>query len=60
MQSAEADIDHWRLDWDILPGSGRWENPLIGWASSADYMQGEPPQFLRRLENGAEPYCVDT
>lgn len=24
----------WRIDFDILQGGGRWENPLMGWASS--------------------------
>jgi len=39
-QSGDAKSKRWRIDWDILPGGGRWENPLMGWASSADYMQG--------------------
>ncbi|KZT65813.1 hypothetical protein DAEQUDRAFT_715924 [Daedalea quercina L-15889] len=39
-QSGGAKSQRWRIDWDILPGGGRWENPLMGWASSADYMQG--------------------
>ena len=34
MQSGGAKGNRWRLDWDILPGGGRWENPLMGWASS--------------------------
>ena len=34
MQSGGAKGQRWRLDWDILPGGGRWENPLMGWASS--------------------------
>lgn len=33
-QSAKTNSHHWRIDWDILPGSNRWENPLMGWASS--------------------------
>ncbi|KAF5382570.1 hypothetical protein D9615_002881 [Tricholomella constricta] len=40
MQSGGAKSERWRLDFDILQGGGRWENPLMGWASSADYMQG--------------------
>jgi len=40
MQSGGAKGERWRIDWDILQGGGRWENPLMGWASSADYMQG--------------------
>ncbi|KAI0736261.1 NADH-ubiquinone oxidoreductase 21kDa subunit [Fomitopsis betulina] len=39
-QSGHSKSQRWRIDWDILPGGGRWENPLMGWASSADYMQG--------------------
>lgn len=31
--SAKATSHHWRIDWDILPGANRWENPLMGWAS---------------------------
>ncbi|KAK4702455.1 NADH dehydrogenase (ubiquinone) Fe-S protein 4, partial [Phenoliferia sp. Uapishka_3] len=44
-QSAKATSHHWRIDWDILQGGGRWENPLMGWASSADYMQGTHIKF---------------
>ncbi|KAF5369486.1 hypothetical protein D9758_002758 [Tetrapyrgos nigripes] len=40
MQSGGAKTEKWRIDFDILQGGGRWENPLMGWASSADYMQG--------------------
>ncbi|TFK52587.1 hypothetical protein OE88DRAFT_1627743 [Heliocybe sulcata] len=44
-QSGSAKTNRWRLDWDILPGGGRWENPLMGWGSSADYMQGTRMSF---------------
>ncbi|KAI8986239.1 ETC complex I subunit conserved region-domain-containing protein [Trametes punicea] len=44
-QSGTGKSDRWRIDWDILPGAGRWENPLMGWASSADYMQGTRLSF---------------
>ncbi|KAK7048414.1 ETC complex I subunit conserved region-domain-containing protein [Favolaschia claudopus] len=40
MQSGGAKGERWRIDFDILQGGGRWENPLMGWASSADYVQG--------------------
>ncbi|TFL01327.1 NADH-ubiquinone oxidoreductase 21kDa subunit [Pterulicium gracile] len=40
MQSGSAKGTKWRIDFDILQGAGRWENPLMGWASSADYIQG--------------------
>ncbi|KAK2465348.1 hypothetical protein APHAL10511_002702 [Amanita phalloides] len=45
MQSGSAKSERWRIDFDILPGGGRWENPLMGWASSADYMQGTRLSF---------------
>lgn len=32
--SGRAGTSFWRVDFDILQGSARWENPLIGWASS--------------------------
>ncbi|EJF61067.1 NADH-ubiquinone oxidoreductase 21kDa subunit [Dichomitus squalens LYAD-421 SS1] len=44
-QSGSGKSNQWRIDWDILPGGGRWENPLMGWASSADYMQGTRLNF---------------
>ncbi|RPD54647.1 NADH-ubiquinone oxidoreductase 21kDa subunit [Lentinus tigrinus ALCF2SS1-7] len=44
-QSGPGKANRWRIDWDILPGGGRWENPLMGWASSADYMQGTRLSF---------------
>jgi NADH dehydrogenase (ubiquinone) Fe-S protein 4 len=28
------------MDWDILQKGHRWENPLMGWQSSGDNMQG--------------------
>ena len=34
MQSGGAKGEKWRIDWDVLPGAGRWQNPLMGWASS--------------------------
>ncbi|KAJ7212057.1 ETC complex I subunit conserved region-domain-containing protein [Mycena pura] len=45
MQSGGAKGERWRIDFDILQGGGRWENPLMGWASSADYMQGTRVSF---------------
>lgn len=33
-QSGTGKSTRWRIDWDILQGGGRWENPLMGWASS--------------------------
>ncbi|KAH6907985.1 ETC complex I subunit conserved region-domain-containing protein [Coprinopsis sp. MPI-PUGE-AT-0042] len=47
-----AKTERWRIDFDILPGSSRWENPLMGWASSADYMQATRLSF-RSKEDAA-------
>lgn len=33
------------MDWDVLPKGHRWENPLMGWQSSADYVQGTKLNF---------------
>lgn len=34
MQSGSGKMERWRIDFDTLQGGGRWENPLMGWASS--------------------------
>jgi len=44
-QSGDWHGHHWRMDWDILSKGHRWENPLIGWQSSADFMQGTHVNF---------------
>ncbi|EHK99140.1 putative Pre-mRNA-splicing factor ATP-dependent RNA helicase prp22 [Glarea lozoyensis 74030] len=44
-QSGDWHGHHWRMDWDILPKGHRWENPLMGWQSSADFMQGTHMNF---------------
>jgi NADH dehydrogenase (ubiquinone) Fe-S protein 4 len=33
------------MDWDVLSKGHRWENPLMGWQSSADFMQGTHLNF---------------
>jgi NADH dehydrogenase (ubiquinone) Fe-S protein 4 len=48
MQSAKGKTKVWRIDFDVLQGAGRWTNPLMGWASSADYMQGTSLAFRTR------------
>ncbi|QIW99074.1 hypothetical protein AMS68_004592 [Peltaster fructicola] len=35
----------WRMDWDVLSKGHRWENPLMGWQSSGDAMQGTHLNF---------------
>src|SRR5271154_3046155 len=44
-QSGHWHSHSWRMDWDILQKGHRWENPLIGWQSSADSMQGTHLNF---------------
>ncbi|KAG9238491.1 ETC complex I subunit conserved region-domain-containing protein [Amylocarpus encephaloides] len=44
-QSGEWHGHHWRMDWDILQKGHRWENPLMGWQSSGDFMQGTHMNF---------------
>lgn len=44
-QSGEWHGHHWRMDWDILSKGHRWENPLMGWQSSADFVQGTHVNF---------------
>lgn len=53
--SGKAGTSFWRVDFDILHGSSRWENPLMGWASSADYMQGTYLKF--RTKEDAIHFC---
>jgi len=44
-QSGDWHGHKWRIDWDVLSKGHRWENPLMGWQSSADYMQGTRLDF---------------
>ncbi|WEW57772.1 ndufs4 NADH dehydrogenase Fe-S protein subunit [Emydomyces testavorans] len=44
-QSGTWHDHHWRMDWDVLSKGHRWENPLMGWQSSADGMQGTHINF---------------
>jgi NADH dehydrogenase (ubiquinone) Fe-S protein 4 len=36
------------MDWDPLPKGHRWENPLMGWQSSGDFMQGTNIKFMSK------------
>ncbi|CAG8979019.1 hypothetical protein HYALB_00012701 [Hymenoscyphus albidus] len=49
-QSGDWHGHHWRMDWDTLPKGHRWENPLMGWQSSADFMQGTNVNFKTKEE----------
>ncbi|MCJ1287733.1 NADH:ubiquinone oxidoreductase 21kD subunit [Xylographa opegraphella] len=44
-QSGDWHGHHWRMDWDVLHKGHRWENPMMGWQSSADMMQGTHLNF---------------
>ncbi|ETS73608.1 NADH-ubiquinone oxidoreductase subunitA [Pestalotiopsis fici W106-1] len=44
-QSGNWGSHHWRMDWDVLSKGHRWENPLMGWQSSGDFMQGTHLNF---------------
>lgn len=44
-QSGTHGSHAWRLDWDIVERANRWENDLIGYASSGDYMQATQLKF---------------
>jgi len=44
-QSGDFRGHQWRLDWDVLGKGHRWENPLMGWQSSGDMMQGTHVNF---------------
>lgn len=54
MQSGGAKGEKWRIDFDILQGGGRWENPLMGWASSYVFLHGlyslQPVNFVVRAD----------
>ncbi|PHH63730.1 hypothetical protein CDD81_5495 [Ophiocordyceps australis] len=49
-QSGDFKGHHWRMDWDILSKGHRWENPLMGWQSSGDFMQGTHINFKTKEE----------
>lgn len=44
-QSGNNKGSKWRMDWDVLGKGHRWENPLMGWQSSGDFMQGTHVNF---------------
>ncbi|KAK4130518.1 hypothetical protein BT67DRAFT_445576 [Trichocladium antarcticum] len=44
-QSGDKIGRRWRMDWDVLGKGHRWENPLMGWQSSGDQMQGTHIHF---------------
>lgn len=44
-QSSNQNGKFWLLDWDVLAKGNRWENDLMGYQGSADYMQGTIMKF---------------
>lgn len=56
-QSGDWHGHHWRMDWDILSKGHRWENPLMGWQSSADFMQGIAPTASSSSTTCCTFYC---
>ena len=47
-QSGNWHSHQWRMDWDVLSKGHRWENPLMGWQSSGDFMQGTHLNFASK------------
>jgi NADH dehydrogenase (ubiquinone) Fe-S protein 4 len=45
MQSGQNNTRLWKIDFDPTSNGYRWENRLMGWASSADPMQAMEIQF---------------
>lgn len=44
-QSSNHNGKMWKMDWDLLGKEHRWEDHLIGYQSSGDYMQGTQLKF---------------
>ncbi|KAF7728291.1 hypothetical protein EC973_006466 [Apophysomyces ossiformis] len=47
-QSGKHCTRYWRIDFDIMEDGNRWENPLMGWASSSDYQQALALKFTSK------------
>ncbi|KAL7751595.1 ndufs4 NADH dehydrogenase Fe-S protein subunit [Sorochytrium milnesiophthora] len=47
MQSGVDNTRLWKIDFNTM---ARWENPLMGWASSGDYLQGTWLKFRTKEE----------
>lgn len=65
-QSGTYGTHAWRLDWDIVDRANRWENDLIGYASSGDYMQAAQLKFNTKdaavhfaVKNGYDYYVQE-
>lgn len=47
-QSGSANTKFWTIDWDLQGKGFRWEDDLIGYQASSDYMQGSNMKFDTR------------
>eukprot|EP00043_Microstomoeca_roanoka_P002845 m.40933 g.40933 ORF g.40933 m.40933 type:complete len:187 (-) comp11764_c0_seq2:155-715(-) len=52
MQSGESKLNRWTITWDTKE---RWENPLMGWASTADPLSNMEVRFDSKED--AIAYC---
>lgn len=44
-QSGYHNAHFWKLDWDVLGAANRWENDMMGYQGTGDYMQGTIMKF---------------
>ncbi|KAG7195166.1 uncharacterized protein KQ657_003690 [Scheffersomyces spartinae] len=44
-QSGQHNGSVWKIDWDVLGSGNRWENDLMGYQSTSDYMQATQIKF---------------
>lgn len=49
-QNGDRNTKFWKLEWDILGKGNRWENDLMGYQGTADYMQATRMNFVEREE----------
>ncbi|KAK9721886.1 ndufs4 NADH dehydrogenase Fe-S protein subunit [Basidiobolus ranarum] len=65
MQSGLQQTRSWKLDFEIINTGAQWENPLMGWASSADPVQAlrmrfpEKEDAIRFAEKQGWNYVVE-
>lgn len=49
-QNGDRNTKFWKLEWDILGKGNRWENDLMGYQGTADYMQATRLNFDNKEE----------
>lgn len=63
-QNGDRNTKLWKLEWDILGKGNRWENDLMGYQGTADYMQATRMNFenkedaIRFAESNSWDYYV--